>query len=90
MSDSDNNQQTDPQTPEEPKKSIGVKLYEKLLEYGLPAVLAAALVAAIYGILCALGVIAVSQCTATYTQTADGQIHVQGSVAAPETVTPTK
>lgn len=72
---------------EETHRTVGKKIVEILERRGMPTVLAIALVCALYGILVALGVITVTQCTASYTQTADGDVHVQGTVAAPKDVT---
>lgn len=78
MADNENKGQT--------HRTMGEKVVEILEHWGMPTVAAIALVCALYGVLVALGVISMNGCTASYTQTADGDVHVQGSVVAPQTV----
>ena len=47
-------------------KGLGRKAYEWLKELGVPAILAAGIVALLYGLLVYLGVISLSGCTADY------------------------
>lgn len=66
-------------------EEVGRKAYDKLRSIGIPAVVAAAIIGAVYALAVALGIITLPGCTATYTQTADGDVQVHATV-----VTPTK
>lgn len=64
-------------------KTVGRKAYEWLKELGVPAVLAAGLVALVYGVLVWLGVVTLSGCTADYSQMADGSLQYHGTIVLP-------
>ena len=64
-------------------KGLGRKAYEWLKELGVPAILAAGIVALLYGLLVYLGVISLSGCTADYSQMADGSLQYHGTVVLP-------
>lgn len=70
------NNNTDP-------RSIGRKIYEWLIAIGVPAIIAAAVVAAIYGLLVYAGIVTLSSCTLDYTRSPNGTVHVQGGVVHP-------
>lgn len=72
----DNNNNTDP-------KSIGRKIYDWLVAIGVPAVIAAALVAAVYGLLVYAGIITLSSCSVDYTRMPNGSVRVQGAFVHP-------
>ncbi len=74
-------------TPQQDPKSIGRKVYEWLISVGVPAVLAAGLVAAAYGLLVYFGMITLTSCTVSYTKLPDGTVSAQGAVAKPVHVT---
>lgn len=76
----DNN--TSPQDPQ----SIGRKIYDWLIAIGVPAIIAAALVAAVYGLLVYAGIVTLSSCTLSYTKLPDGTTQATGSVALPQKV----
>lgn len=71
-------------------KETGSKLYALLIKLGVPAVLAAAIVGAVYAALVALGVLTLPSCTATIDILPDGSHHFDGALVLPQTVTPTK
>ena len=64
-------------------KGLGRKAYEWLKELGVPAILAAGIVALLYGLLVYLGVISLSGCTADYSQMADGSLQYHGTIVLP-------
>lgn len=71
-------------------ESTGSKFYSLLVNLGLNAVVAAAIVGAVYAALVALGVLALPGCTATIDLLPDGEQHFDGSLVLPQTVNPTK
>ena len=68
-------------------KTLGRRAFEFLKEHGFPAILAAGIVAAGYGLLVYLGVFSLSGCTASYTKLPDGTVKAQGAVVKPVHVT---
>ena len=68
---------------EQETKALGRKAYEWLKELGVPAILAAGIVALLYGLLVYLGVISLSGCTADYSQMADGSLQYHGTIVLP-------
>lgn len=73
------NNNTDP-------RSIGRKIYDWLIAIGVPAIIAAALVAAVYGLLVYAGIISLSSCTLSYTKLPDGTTQAVGTVVLPQKV----
>lgn len=71
-------------------ESTGSKFYTLLVQLGIPAVVAAAIIGAVYAALVALGVLALPSCTATIDLLPDGSQHFDGALVLPQTVNPTK
>ena len=67
--------------------STGSKFYSLLVNLGLPAVLAAAIVGAVYAALVAIGVLTLPSCTATVDLLPGGEQHWDGTLVIPATNT---
>lgn len=65
----------------------GSKFYAALVSWGVPAVVAAAIVGAVYAALVALGVLSLPGCTVSVDVLPDGGQHWEGSVTLPAPVT---
>lgn len=71
-------------------ESTGSRFYALLVNLGVPAVVAAAIVGAVYAALVALGVLTLPGCTVKLDVLPGGEQHFDGSLVLPQTVTPTK
>ena len=71
-------------------ESSGSKFYAMLVSWGVPTVVAAAIVGAVYAALVALGVLSLPSCTVTLDVLPSGEQHFGGSVVLPSSVTPQK
>lgn len=67
-------------------KSTGSKFYELLVQLGVPGVVAAAIMGAIYAALVALGVLSLPSCSVCVDVLPDGGQRWEGCVALPDSV----
>lgn len=71
-------------------ESTGSKFYALLVQLGIPGVIAAAVIGAVYAALVALGVLSLPGCTVSVDVLPDGGRHFDGSLVMPETINPEK
>ena len=71
-------------------KTTGSRFFALLVSWGIPAVVAAAIVGAVYAALVALGVLALPGCTVTLDVLPSGEQHFDGALVLPQTVNPSK
>lgn len=71
-------------------KSTGSKFYALLVQLGIPGVIAAAIIGAVYAALVALGVLSLPGCTVSVDVLPDGGQHFDGALVIPQTINPAK
>ena len=88
------NENSDNVSPENGvRESAGAKFFTALVNAGVPAVLAAAIIGAVYAALVALGVLTLPGCTLVVDILPDESLHLEGAIEqqqAPVTVTDEK
>lgn len=71
-------------------ESTGSKFYTLLVSWGVPGVIAAAIMGAVYAALVALGVLSLPGCTLSVDVLPDGGQHFDGALVLPQTINPAK
>ena len=71
-------------------ETTGSKFYALLVQLGIPGVIAAAIIGAVYAALVALGVLSLPGCTVSVDVLPDGGQHFDGSLVIPQTINPAK
>lgn len=71
-------------------ESTGSKFYTLLVSWGVPGVIAAAIIGAVYAALVAAGVLGLPGCTVSVDVLPDGGQHFDGVLVLPQTVNPAK